>query len=145
MPRADILQYTGQPVQLGDTEERRREEGGGFFPLVQAAADLAEENAGLTAGPWRAQCPAVVKNHEAVAEQAPPLLGMAHHNVCGDAIRRQSVGAPGLMPALFALGRPAGLGADASGSVMSRSSSMFSGSQLRGGGRLPSRPGQLPT
>ena len=43
------------------------------------------------------QRPAVVKQHDLVAKQAPPLLGMASHGSCCDTIRRQCIEAPGLM------------------------------------------------
>ena len=45
----------------------------------------------------------IVEQHDAVAKQAPPLLGMASHGPCGDAIRRQCIRAAGLMSAHLAV------------------------------------------
>jgi hypothetical protein len=43
------------------------------------------------------QLPAIVEQHDTVAEQAPTLLEMGSHDACGAVVRRQSVRAAGLM------------------------------------------------
>lgn len=45
----------------------------------------------------REQCTGIIEHDDAVTEQAPPLLRTTDHDVCGHAIRRQCVCAPGLM------------------------------------------------
>lgn len=49
------------------------------------------------------ECPGVVKQHNAVAEQTPSLVGMADHHARGGAIRYQCVWAPGLVLAHIVL------------------------------------------
>ena len=57
-------------------------------------------------GRHRQEFPAVVEQHDTVAQQAPPLLRMAGHRPCGRAIGRQGVRAPRLMPALLVPRKP---------------------------------------
>lgn len=51
----------------------------------------------------REQLSQVVERDDAVAQQAPSLLGMARHHPCGHVIRRHCIWAPGLMLAHIGL------------------------------------------
>ena len=45
----------------------------------------------------REQCAGIIEHHDAVTKQAPPLLRTTDRDVCGHAIRRKCVCAPGLV------------------------------------------------
>jgi len=58
--------------------------------------------------PWQSyrlnrQYPGILKEHHAVAEQAPSLLGMTNRHARGRAIRCQCIWAPGLVLAHIVL------------------------------------------
>ena len=62
------------------------------------------------AGGHGQEFPAIVEQHDTVAQQAPPLLRMAGHGPRGAAIGRQGTRAPRLMPARLVPRQPSGSG-----------------------------------
>lgn len=100
----------GQPNERSDTDGR----------LLLRSSGRRHHDAG---GRWgdgsavREERPGIVKQHDTIAEQAPPLVRMASHRPCGDAIRRQSIRALRTMRACLVPGGRGDFGG-ASGSIM---------------------------
>lgn len=82
--------------------------GGGVLDIDAARDEFRGAPGGRSGGGRRyggtgrhgQEFPAVVEQHDTVAQQRPPLLRVAGHRPCGRAIGRQGVRAPRPMPAL---------------------------------------------
>ena len=72
--------------------------GGSFFMRPSCGRGHRAGDCGSHGSAVGKQCPAIVKQHKPVAQQAPPLPGLAGHGPGRTAIRRQGIRAPRPMP-----------------------------------------------